>query len=80
MIGMFIMKNNYGVVFDLDGVLLDSESDLTWLYEALKKTLEYLEIETSEENLSKIHSKNVHRFNVRIHIKSQRIRLDRKKT
>lgn len=57
------IKNNYGVVFDLDGVLLDSESDLTWLYKSLKKTLEYHEIETSEENLNRIHSKNVHRFN-----------------
>jgi len=56
------MKNNCGAVFDLDGVLLDSESDLTWLYESLKKTLEYYEIETSEDNLKKIHPKNVHRF------------------
>ena len=57
------MKDDYGAVFDLDGVLLDSESDLTWLYESLKKTLEHHGIESSEENLTKIHSKNVHRFN-----------------
>ena len=60
---VFPMKNSYGAVFDLDGVLLDSESDLTWLYAALEKTLENLGIESSEENLMKIHSKNVHRFN-----------------
>jgi phosphoglycolate phosphatase len=57
------MKKSYGAVFDLDGVLLDSESDLTWLYTALGKTLKHLGIESSEENLTKIHSKNVHRFN-----------------
>jgi len=60
---VFPMKNSCGAVFDLDGVLLDSESDLTWLYTALEKTLEHLGIESSEENLMKIHSKNVHRFN-----------------
>ena len=60
---VFPMKNSYGAVFDLDGVLLDSESDLTWLYTALEKTLKHLGIEASEENLMKIHSKNVHRFN-----------------
>ena len=60
---VFPMKNSYGAVFDLDGVLLDSESDLTWLYTALEKTLKHLGMESSEENLMKIHSKNVHRFN-----------------
>jgi len=59
---VFPMKNSYGAVFDLDGVLLDSESDLTWLYASLEKTLEHFGIESSEENLTKIHSKNVHRF------------------
>ena len=56
------MKNRYGAVFDLDGVLLDSESDLSWLNTALKKTLEHLGIESSEENMMKIQSKNVHKF------------------
>jgi len=56
------MKNRYGAVFDLDGVLLDSESDLSWLNTALKKTLEHLGIESSEENMKKIQSKNVHKF------------------
>jgi len=56
------MKISYGAVFDLDGVLLDSESDLTWLYTALEKTLEHLGIKSSEENLMKIHSKNVNRL------------------
>jgi phosphoglycolate phosphatase len=56
------MKNSYGAVFDLDGVLLDSESDLSWLNTALKKTLEHLGIESSEENMKKIQSKNVYKF------------------
>jgi len=60
---VFLMKNSYGAVFDLDGVLLDSESDLTWLYTALEKTLKNFGIKSSEENMIKIHSKNVHRFN-----------------
>jgi len=60
---IYQMKNSYGAIFDLDGVLLDSESNLTWLYTALEKTLKHLGIESSEENLMKIHSKNVHRLN-----------------
>ncbi|MFW5918768.1 MAG: HAD family hydrolase [Halanaeroarchaeum sp.] len=38
------------VVFDLDGVLLDSESDLSWLDSALEETLESFGLEPNETN------------------------------
>lgn len=38
------------VVFDLDGVLLDSESDLSWLDSALDETLESFGLEPTEAN------------------------------
>lgn len=49
-------------IFDLDGVLLNSEDNLDWLTIALKKTLETFNIDPIEENINKIHSKNVHNF------------------
>jgi|GEM_PF-6368617 len=33
------MEDTNGVAFDLDDVLLDTESNLDWLYRALRKTL-----------------------------------------
>lgn len=51
-----------GIVFDLDGVLLDTESNFDWLYKALKETFKEHGIEESEENLMKIHPKNVSTF------------------
>ncbi len=56
------LRDMKGVVFDLDGVLLDAESNLEWLYRALKETLGEHGIEISEKNLMKIHPKNVHKF------------------
>lgn len=38
------------VVFDLDGVLLDSESDLSWLETALCQTLETVGLENTQSN------------------------------
>lgn len=38
------------VVFDLDGVLLDSESDLSWLDRALSRTLSTFDIPATEAN------------------------------
>lgn len=38
------------VVFDLDGVLLDSESDLSWLDRAMGETLESVGLEDTEAN------------------------------
>jgi len=57
------MKDMEGVAFDLDDVLLDTESNLDWLYRAFRKTLAEYGINSSQENLQKIHSKNLPRFN-----------------
>jgi len=56
------MEDTKGVAFDLDDVLLDTESNLDWLYRAFRKTLAEYGINSSQENLQKIHSKNLHRF------------------
>ena len=56
------MEMEKAAVFDLDGVLLNSENNLDWLTIALKKTLKKFNIYPSEENIGKIHSKNVHNF------------------
>lgn len=42
------------LVFDLDGVLLDSESDLRWLRTALDATLESVGIDVTPENRRRI--------------------------
>ncbi len=39
------MSINRAVVFDLDGVLLDSESDTSWLQNAAEKTLAYFDVD-----------------------------------
>lgn len=56
------MGNKLCAAFDLDDVLLDTESNLDWLYRALQKTLATHKIEISEENIQKIHSSNLHGF------------------
>lgn len=56
------MKNQSVVVFDLDDVLLDTESNLEWLNRAFRKTLKEHDIEVTDENLQKIHSRNLNRF------------------
>ncbi|MFP4135945.1 MAG: HAD family hydrolase [Candidatus Acetothermia bacterium] len=43
------------VVFDLDGVLLDSESDLSWLDRAFRKALKEFGVEPTEDNLKKLY-------------------------
>lgn len=40
------MSIKRAVVFDLDGVLLDSESDISWLQTAAEKTLAYFDVDT----------------------------------
>ncbi|MFB6267505.1 MAG: HAD family hydrolase [Halodesulfurarchaeum sp.] len=47
------------VVFDLDGVLLDSERDLDWLERALTGTLEELDLPVTEENLERLYPGNL---------------------
>jgi phosphoglycolate phosphatase len=50
------------VLFDLDGVLLDSESDLEWLNRALKDALEDLGVPTTEANLKKLYPGGLDEF------------------
>lgn len=47
------------VVFDLDGVLLDSESDRSWLDRALDATLEELGVEGREEHRQLLYPANL---------------------
>ncbi|MFB6153990.1 MAG: HAD family hydrolase [Halodesulfurarchaeum sp.] len=47
------------VVFDLDGVLLDSERDLDWLERALTRTLEDLDLPVTDENLERLYPGNL---------------------
>jgi phosphoglycolate phosphatase len=58
------MKDAEGISFDLDDVLIDTESNLNWLYKSFKKTLAEYGIDSSKENLQKFHSKNLHRFDM----------------
>ena len=48
------MKNKKKVIFDLDGVLLDSESNLDWLNRAIENALEELGIPVNRENIEKL--------------------------
>ena len=50
------------VVFDMDGVLLDSESDLAWLDRALRATLEAFDIEPTEERKVLLFPANLREF------------------
>jgi len=52
----------YSIIFDLDGVLLDSESDMSWMKKALEDTLDYFHIEVTEDNLTKLDRKNLSKF------------------
>jgi len=54
--------NTFAIIFDLDGVLLDSESDMTWMKQALIDTLQAFNIETTEENISMLDGKNLSKF------------------
>lgn len=50
------------VIFDLDGVLLKSEENLSWLDRALTKTLREYGLEVSDSNLQKLYPGNVPRI------------------
>ncbi|MDG6218978.1 MAG: HAD hydrolase-like protein [Candidatus Thermoplasmatota archaeon] len=52
----------YSLVFDLDGVLLDSESDLSWLTRAAERTLHHFNIKDPLKYIECLYSKNVVRF------------------
>lgn len=53
---------NYAIIFDLDGVLLDSETNIFWMRQALIDTLHDFNIEPTEENLSLLDTKNLSKF------------------
>jgi phosphoglycolate phosphatase len=50
-------------LFDLDGVLLDSETNLSWLETAIKKTLNHFKIKNYDEYVSHLHFNNIKQFN-----------------
>jgi len=56
------MEDTKGVAFGLKDVLLDTEPNLYWMYRSFWKALAEYGINSSQENLQKIHSKNLHRF------------------
>jgi phosphoglycolate phosphatase len=57
-----MMKEKRALICDLDGVLLDSEANLSWLEDALIKTLKENDIEVSTTNLQKIYPSNITDF------------------
>ncbi|MFB6085216.1 MAG: HAD family hydrolase [Halodesulfurarchaeum sp.] len=50
------------VAFDMDGVLLDSESDLSWLDRALTETLSAFDVEATHSNRQLLHPTNLRDF------------------
>lgn len=50
------------VVFDMDGVLLDSTSDLRWLHRALDETLRTFDIEVTQEARELLYPTNLRDF------------------
>ena len=56
------MSNTPLLLFDLDGVLLDSESDVSWLERSIQKTLAHFHIPFTDENMSHLHFENVEKF------------------
>ena len=50
------------VAFDMDGVLLDSESDLDWLDRALEDTMATFDIEATQENFELLYPAGLRKF------------------
>ncbi|MDZ7850668.1 MAG: HAD hydrolase-like protein [Halodesulfurarchaeum sp.] len=50
------------VAFDMDGVLLDSESDLSWLDRALEETLRRFDVEPTDSNRKLLYPTNLRDF------------------
>lgn len=50
------------IIFDLDGVLLDSETDMSWMKQALIDTLNAFNIQPTEKNLEILDRKNLEKF------------------
>ena len=57
------MTNKPLCLFDLDGVLLDSETNFSWLENAIKKTLEHFKIRNNDGKISQLHFNNITQFN-----------------
>lgn len=55
-------SKTYSIIFDLDGVLLDSETDMSWMKKAIEDTLQYFNIKINDEIVSKLDHKNISRF------------------
>ncbi|MFB6291341.1 MAG: HAD family hydrolase [Candidatus Bipolaricaulia bacterium] len=55
------MKNDK-IIFDLDGVLLDSETNLDWLNRALSRALEELGMPVTGENIEKLYPGGLREF------------------
>ena len=56
------MTNKHIVVFDLDGVLLDSESNNSWIESSIQKTLEHFHLALSIENRQLLFFQNINKF------------------
>ena len=54
--------SNYAVVFDMDGVLLDSERNQDWLNIAIIKTLDYFHLPLTIENINSLYPRNIRRL------------------
>ncbi|MBS3777782.1 MAG: HAD hydrolase-like protein [Candidatus Thermoplasmatota archaeon] len=52
----------YAIIFDLDGVLLDSETDMSWMKQALIDTLNEFGIQPTKKNLEILDRKNLEKF------------------
>jgi len=52
----------WSVVFDLDGVLLDSGKDTSWINRAIRKTLEFFSIPVDTHSMELLHPRNLHSF------------------
>lgn len=54
--------HTHALIFDLDGVLLDSESNMDWMKQSLIDTLQTFNIEPTEKNLTMLDRKNLSKF------------------
>ncbi len=54
--------SHYAAVFDMDGVLLDSESNPEWLNKAVVKTLDFLGLPVTERNMEYLYPRNIRKL------------------